>query len=459
MDCKFCTAQIPEDSEICPVCGQALTEETAVEAETTATGETPAETWSSEELYEETPVPAPKKKGLTLTFAIIGAVAGLLALAVVLLMWLGVEFKLPTNDIFYKETYAVTEEKAQEKADTVVAKIGDAKLTNAQLQIYYRTQIMDFVNYYGSYLQTVGLDYTKPLSEQTSYFDETKTWEQYFIDIAIQTWQSYQTIALQAEAEGFALDEEWETELAAIPQALEEQAEAGEYETVEAMLQDVLGPGCTMDEYMTYIRLNALAQEYYATQSAKFTPTDAEAEEYFLANAEIFAQSGITQEAGLVSSVRHILIAPETEEDTQTTEYTQEQLDACKAKAEALLQQWKDGEATEESFVALVSENTADTASAATGGLYENITPASNYMEAFLAWSVDVTRKPGDTGIVQTDYGYHIMYFVSGESWWLSEARTQLQADRTTQMREDAKAAYPMKVNYKNITLAEPKLT
>ena len=40
----------------------------------------------------------------------------------------------------------------------------------------------------------------------------------------------------------------------------------------------------------------------------------------------------------------------------------------------------------------------------------------------FNDWLFDSSRKPGDTGIVKTTYGYHIMYFVSDSSpaWQLS---------------------------------------
>ena len=30
----------------------------------------------------------------------------------------------------------------------------------------------------------------------------------------------------------------------------------------------------------------------------------------------------------------------------------------------------------------------------------------------FNDWIFDASRKPGDTGIVESDYGYHIIYFV-----------------------------------------------
>ena len=41
------------------------------------------------------------------------------------------------------------------------------------------------------------------------------------------------------------------------------------------------------------------------------------------------------------------------------------------------------------------------------------------YVKAFTDWSIDAARKPGDTGIVETEYGYHIMYYVksTGTKW------------------------------------------
>jgi len=116
-----------------------------------------------------------------------------------------------------------------------------------------------------------------------------------------------------------------------------------------------------------------------------------------------------------MSNVRHLLVAYEggTEDEISgEMNYTTEEMEAAKTEAEALLQQWKDGEATEESFSALVTEKTDDTASAESGGLYQNIHAGSEYVSTFLAWSIDPERKAGDTGIVQTEYGYHIMYFV-----------------------------------------------
>lgn len=454
MICKFCNAEFGDDSLFCPVCGKSLTE--------AEQPETPAEqpVFSSEFIGQPEELVKPRKKVWPVVLAAVGAVLALVVLAVVLLLALGVEIKLPQNDIHRKESYTAVDEEAVEKAGTVVAQIGDAKLTNSQLQIYYRMQVLDFVNYYSSYLSSIGFDHTQPLAEQKCYFDDTKTWEQYFIEVSITAWQNYQTLALQAEESDFTLGEDWEAEIAAIPESLESQATEGGYENADAMIKELLGPACSLDDYMEYVRLNALSNEYYASIYEQLTPTDDEVDAYYTENEEAFTGNGITRDGGLVSSVRHILVCPDggTTDESGAVTYSDAEWAACLAEAERILQEWKDGEATEDSFAALVATYTEDPGSQSTGGLYENINPTSSYVENFLNWSVDMSRQPGDTGIVQTEYGYHIMYFVTGEAYWYNSAKTQLMSERNTDMLEEAKESFPMEVKYKNICLSELEL-
>ena len=116
-------------------------------------------------------------------------------------------------------------------------------------------------------------------------------------------------------------------------------------------------------------------------------------------------------------NVRHILITPEGgtyNSTTGATEYTDEAMAAAKLKAEELLQQWKDGEANEESFSLLASEHTTDPGSKENGGLYEDVYPGQ-MVETFNDWCFAEGRMAGDTGIVETSYGYHIMFY-SGDS-------------------------------------------
>ena len=116
-----------------------------------------------------------------------------------------------------------------------------------------------------------------------------------------------------------------------------------------------------------------------------------------------------------LKNVRHILVAPEHthaegEEHAEGETYSAEELAAAKATAEEILASWKSGEATEESFGTLANEKSAD-GDGTTGGLYENVYPGQ-MVEAFNDWCFDASRKSGDTDIVETEYGYHVMYFV-----------------------------------------------
>ena len=114
-----------------------------------------------------------------------------------------------------------------------------------------------------------------------------------------------------------------------------------------------------------------------------------------------------------LKNVRHILVSFEggTSDDSGNITYSEEEKAAAKATAEELLNQWKSGEATEDSFAALATDKSSDPGSTANGGLYEDIAP-NQMVAAFNDWCFAEGRKAGDTGIVETEYGYHVMYFV-----------------------------------------------
>ncbi len=122
-------------------------------------------------------------------------------------------------------------------------------------------------------------------------------------------------------------------------------------------------------------------------------------------------------------NVRHILIetAELQEIRSEATMTERAQIEAANAaaelanaqakeKAEALLAQLKG--AGEEAFIKAARENSADTDSNAEGGLYEDVTKGK-MVEAFDEWIFDSSRQPGDMDIVETEYGYHVMYFIS----------------------------------------------
>jgi len=137
--------------------------------------------------------------------------------------------------------------------------------------------------------------------------------------------------------------------------------------------------------------------------------------------------------------VRHILVA--AEQDEGATVPTEEQYEAAKAKAEALLEQWKSGAATEESFAELAKKESADPGSAEEGGLYEQVSSASGFIADFANWATDPERKAGDTGLVKntgsSTKGWHIMYFVGqNDALWQIEAESALANEEGTKWLE-----------------------
>lgn len=102
-----------------------------------------------------------------------------------------------------------------------------------------------------------------------------------------------------------------------------------------------------------------------------------------------------------VKKVRHILISVSDFKDTAKA-------DEALKKANSLLDTFKSGDKTETSFATLAKENSADEGSE--DGYYEVY--RGRMVPEFENWSFDSSRKTGDTGIVKSDYGYHIIYFI-----------------------------------------------
>ena len=125
----------------------------------------------------------------------------------------------------------------------------------------------------------------------------------------------------------------------------------------------------------------------------------------------------INDNAFPLKNARHILVSFEggTTDEAGTTTYSDEEKAAAKTAAEEILNEWKAGEATEASFAALATERSTDTGSVENGGLYENIYP-NQMVDSFEDWCYDESRAAGDTGIVETSYGYHVMYFVGNST-------------------------------------------
>ncbi len=506
--CKFCQEVLDENSAICPHCGkdnaapqppveEALPQEQTV-AEETAGEETVAEETTvvvsdesgkpeetaAEETGEQKPEPTPIQEGVKATpgkIALAAALVILLLAALIALVVMGLDSEeipeetagttaaleeteapatVPADgnpeDVTCKGTYTVTDEAAKAAMDRVVAELDGVELTNAQLQVYYWSVVNSYLSSdFGYQLMYYGLlDYTQPLDTQMSFENESLTWQQFFLQEALDYWQMNQAMSLEAADAEMEMTQEDRDYLDELPESLAATAEYYGLSGVDELILNNVGPGATLEDFIHFQEVYYQGRPYYDAQMEKLAPTAQEIEDYFTENESRFAESGITKEGNLYVDVRHILvqITGGTTDENGNTTYSDEEWKACEEKAQALLDQWLAGEASEESFAALANETSEDPGSNTNGGLYEQVTQGQ-MVEPFEQWCFDTSRKTGDYGLVKTDYGYHVMYYVSGTPAWEHYSQQELTNERTNSFIDALTEDHPMEVDYSAIEL------
>ena len=423
--------------------------------------------------------------------------------------------------------------------NTVAVTIGEHELSSAEFSYYYIDYINNFANNYGSYLSYFGLDTSKTLDEQVYDEESGITWADEFIEEAASSAKSVLALADAAEAEGFTLPEEEQSQVALLSSNLDSYATLYGYSNTNAFLKAQYGNGASKDSYLEYYSRNLLATAYQSAHEDSLTYTDEQIRaaddedptqyssysfaQYYIATSKYltggttdedgnttytaaeresaveaareaieplteassldelneaiaameinadteasatectdYAKSSINsnfrdwvtdasrkegditcvevagtatdengEEIDTVSgfyvvfyigendnkteliNVRHILVSFDGDQQDDGT-YSDEVKEAARTSAEEILSEWQSGDATEESFAELANSNSSDSGSNTNGGLYENVYPGQ-MVSAFNDWCFDASRKAGDTGIVETSYGYHVMYFV-----------------------------------------------
>lgn len=499
MKCKACDAELEEGVTLCPNCGfdnkpeqeepvEQMPDEAAAEMETVEeTTENPVteenEDDTAEAALAEEPVDAAAQQNepTPIVEGKLGAgkiallvVLAVVAIAVVVALVVGglkgkntgdaaddgattapVETTEPTipadgnpDDATCKGTYTVTDDEIQAQGDKVVATLGDAKLTNSELQVYYWMQVYDFLEHYGQYASMFGMDVNVPLDMQKS-MDPALTWQQFFVREAVNSWTNYKALSMKAQAEGFVMDGEYAEHLEKLPATLEETAKNAGFETVEDMIRSDMGAGATLEAYTQYMNDYYKGYLYYGSHMDTIDLTDEEIEAYFDKHVEDYGKNGLKKDDSKLVDVRHILIKPEggtTDEEGKVT-YSEEEWEACKNAAQAVLDEYLAGEQTQERFAELAGKYSQDPGSAANGGLYAGVREGQ-MVKPFEEWSFDNSRVAGDYGLVKTDYGYHVMYYVDSHLVWSTTAERDLLVEKGNEYLKGVVAEYPMEVDY-----------
>ena len=481
--CIHCGADVPEEEAVCPACGQSVTEEAqtdetrAAEPETeqvletdtyTCEQETDAQEDGAQEASAQEPAAAaPAQKKPPVWVWIVGALAVAAIVAAILIT--GKKDQTPPADEPQTGVTEQTEEEAAAEGETqefvsytatedqltdevlarVVANCGGREMDNRMLDFYYWQQYYTFANNYGAYLSYL-MDMSKGLDEQA--YSDTETWQQAFLSGAADMFHSITALNLEADAAGFELSEEDQAQLDAIAESLDATAAYYGMEDGLAYLQASFGPKATVEDYVAFARDNMRASRYLEKLMDDMELSDAEISDYYDQNADTYAENRVEKIDKPMVNVRHILVIPAEQNEDGT--YTDEAWAEAEQKAQELLDGWKAGEATEESFAALANGSSEDPGSNTNGGLYEDVYPGQ-MVDTFDAWCFDEARQPGDTGIVKTDYGYHVMYFVSKgeEVFWFETAKGDLLSERAADLEDSLREKYPMELTLENAAI------
>lgn len=221
--------------------------------------------------------------------------------------------------------------------------------------------------------------------------------------------------------------------------------EATEEEKSAAMAEASEKAQSILDAYKTSKDLEAAASAQDATVTTTIPSASSVAGEWFYdearrgGDAEVITDESNSRiyvavfnsrerDEALDYNVRHILVTADNLDLPEGEEATDEQI---KAKAEEILASW-DG--TEDGFASLANANSQDGGSNTNGGLYENVAKGT-MVAAFQDWCYEEGRQPGDTGLVQSSYGYHIMYFVGyGDTqYWHYACEDALRSNAETE--------------------------
>ena len=303
----------------------------------------------------------------------------------------------------------------------------------------YATQFSDSLSYSDA-------DYEQYYQENANTLDEY-TITQFVFNATVDTVDADgNTIEMTDDEKAAALDQA-KTEKQAQAQELQSKLEAGEDPAQLAQeYADQLTGDPSISQVMSGSSVASASYAQWAQDTARqngdvtLSEYDAGPSSYYY---YVVRFEGRARNDENTATVRHILVA--AEQDEGASEPTEDQYAAAKTKAEELLEQWKSGPATQESFAELAKANSADTGSAADGGLITDIYSGSGYVSTFTDWALDAARQPGDTGIVQNTgssvKGWHIMYFVGrdGDPVWKLTAKTAMENNDYTDWQNAAK--------------------
>ncbi len=361
------------------------------------------------------------------------------------------------------------------------------KVDTAMLTYFF---LSDFYSSYSrneSAYSLIGLDVTVPLGDQN--YDDESTWFDYFIEVTSANIQSFLYYAEAGVDEGFTTEE--------TDKLIEE-----EFEFMKERAQTL---GMTLSEYIetlfgSFVEeqdiRNALGLQFYArayyskiVDGYDEEPTVEDYEAYYdknklsidrvdytsypvgqedsaiqttgasyIENDELskwaFDPSRESGDITVINGIEYVLNETAYRSGVETRDFrhilfTQEtygSLEKALGKVEEVALEYISGDMTEEFFVQLQEKYSEDEEL-----LYENVIQGK-LVDGFDDWLFDSQRIEGDVDVIQTEYGYHLVYFCgTGLAEWMIDARDGMLEDYISEYARSIEEKYTVSVNRDNV--------
>lgn len=321
--------------------------------------------------------------------------------------------------------------------NTPVASCGSTTLTNRDFAFYYWQSFYSMLSYYGSNISYIMDPYSRLDSQ---FVDEDYTIDQYLAELALDSFGSYARFYEEAAADGYELNGDDLQILDDLRAQLAEDAAQAGFASADEYVQKSFGPYCSVDDYMDYMKIYVTVSSYVNDRFNSLTFSDEELSAFYDENAASYSSIQKLDKPNV--NIRHILIIPGEVSLSADDEGYEAAVQAAKSealsKAEEIYAEWQSGEMTEDSFAELAGQHSQDPGSVGSGGLYSDVAPGE-MVPSFNDWCFEDGRDVGDHGIVETDYGYHIMFF-SGTTDTVNWKERMTSAMRTAAYKETSAA-------------------
>lgn len=363
---------------------------------------------------------AAKKKKENRKWTIGGIIVALLIAAIL----------LANSNFFYTKTPAV--------------KVGSTGYSAAQMDFYYRTQYLNFMNQYGSYASMFGLDSSKSLKDQECTMSEDGgSWYDYFMQQAVDYVKQVTAYTKYAKENDIELDEDSLKLIDDQMTSFETEANSQGFSSVDKYLESVYGKGCNSKIIRQEMEKVSLASKVIEEVQDSFEYSDEELTKYYNEHKDDYdnysyayylvnAEQEPTASAEDGSSVEEEAAEAETAVTDETMAVAKKHADAIAAAVTGT-----------GNLTAAVQAEMGDTTLEA---VTQNAVQGSNLPADYADWMKDASRAAGDKTVVESEgTGYYVVVYGSRDAnnYHMASVRhilIQAQADENGEYTEEALA-------------------